>query len=180
MMSARRLAFRQLLRDRGATAGVEMALVAPLLIILMCGSMELGNYFLDQHAVSKQVHDGARFASRMTLASSYNCPATVFEDTDATTKIINVTKTGSVDGTATGRFASTFWSACAPATSAVTVSLRCVDKALYSGVYTGLGGDIPVVKVTADVAYPSLFGAVGFNTSALCVRAESEAAVAGL
>ena len=171
---------RRLLADRSATAGVEMALVTPLLIILMFGSMELGNYFLDQHAVSKQVHDGARFASRMTLASTYNCPAMVFEDTAATTKIVNVTKTGSVDGTATGRFGSAFWTPCTTGGTAVAVTLRCVDKTLYSGVYTGLGGNIPVVKVSANVAYPSLFGAVGFSTTGLCVRAESEAAVAGL
>ena len=173
---------RVLLADLTASAGVEMAMVAPLLIILMFGSMELGNYFLDQHAVSKQVHDGARFASRMTLASGFSCPGTVFADTTADTKIINVTKTGSVDGSATGRFASTFWDdACAPATSAVTVTLRCVSKTNYGGIYTGLAGNlIPVVKVSADVAYPSLFGALGFNSSALCLRATSEAAVAGL
>jgi len=173
-------ALRVLLADLSATAGVEMAMVAPMLIILMFGSMELGNYFLNQHAVSKQVHDGARFASRLPLASSYNCPATVFEDAGASTKIVNVTKTGSVDGSATGRFDSTFWAACAPATSAVTVTMRCVDKTLYGGVYNGLAGNIPVVTVSADVAYPSLFGALGFDSSALCLRATSEAAVAGL
>ena len=171
---------RVLLADHSGTAGVEMAMVAPLLIILMFGSMELGNYFLDQHAVAKQVHDGARFASRLTLASSYNCPGTVFEDASATTKIVNVTKTGSVDGTATGRFDSTFWAPCTAGGTPVTVTLRCVDKSLYSGVYTGLGGNIPVVKVSANLAYPSLFGALGFNSSALCLRADSEAAVAGL
>jgi hypothetical protein len=171
---------RVLLADLTATAGVEMAMVAPLLIILMFGSMELGNYFLDQHAVSKQVHDGARFASRMTLASTYSCPGTVFADSGATDKIVNVTKTGSVDGVATGRFGSSFWAACGTAASPVTVTMRCVDKTKYGGIYTGLSGAIPVVKVSADVAYPSLFGALGFNAGALCLRAESEAAVAGL
>lgn len=171
---------RRLLADLTATAGVEMAMAAPLLIILMVGSMELGNYFLDQHAVSKQVHDGARFASRLSLASAYNCPTTVFEDSAATTKIVNVTKTGSVDATATGRFDASFWAPCTSGGTPVTVTTRCVDKALYGGVYAGLAGDIPVVTVSADVAYPSLFGTLGFNTSALCLRATSEAAVAGL
>jgi len=172
-------ALRVLLADLSATAAVEMALVTPLLVILMFGSMELGNYFLDQHAVSKQVNDGARFAARLPLASTYNCPAAVYEDSGATTKIVNVTKTGSVDGTAAGRFPAAFWDACGDG-DAVTVTMRCVDKTLYKGVYTGLAGNIPVVKVSADVAYPSLFGAVGFATSALCLRATSEAAVVGL
>jgi Flp pilus assembly protein TadG len=172
---------RALLADRSATAGVEMAMVTPLLIILMFGSMELGNYFLDQHAVSKQVNDGARFAARLPLATTtaYSCPSAVYNDSDASTKIVNVTKTGSVDGTATGRFPSTFWDdACED--EAVTVTMRCVDKSLYKGVYTGLAGNIPVVTVSADVAYPSLFGALGFDSTALCLRAESEAAVVGL
>ena len=34
-------------------AAVEMALVAPLLLALLFGSVELGKYFLDQHVVVK-------------------------------------------------------------------------------------------------------------------------------
>ena len=179
-MSGLRHIIGPLASDRRGSAAVEMALVVPLLIILMFGSMELGNYFLDQHAVSKQVRSGARFASRMTLASAYSCPANVYEDTDATDKIIKVTKTGSVDGMATGRFPSTFWDDACETGGAVTVTMRCVNKDLYGGIYTGLAGAIPIVTVSADVAYPSLFGAIGFNATGLCLRADSEAAVAGL
>ena len=181
-MTKRRALIREVAGNDRASAAVEMALVTPLLIILMFGSMELGNYFLDQHAVSKQVRDGARFASRMTLASAFACPATVFQDTTADNQIINVTKTGSVDGSATGRFPATFWAApCAQGGAAVAVSMRCVSKATYAGIYTGLPGTlIPVVKVSANVKYPSLFGALGFNANGLCLRADSEAAVAGL
>lgn len=169
----------QLMHTTRGSAAAEMALVSPLLIIMMFGSAELGNYFLDQHAVSKQVRDGARFASRLTLADDYECPDKVFQDSDATNKIVNVTKNGSTDGGATGRFPDSFWAPCG-STSAVTVEMRCVDKNLYGGIYTGLDGDIPVVKVKAAVAYPSLFGNVAFNAGALCLRAESETAVAGL
>ena len=178
---------RKLASNPRGSAAVEMALVTPLLVILMFGSMELGNYFLNQHAVSKQVRDGARFASRMTLASAYDCiegPAAdsgVFEDPGATATIVNVTKTGSVGGSATGRFGDVFWAdACGQSAEALTVTMRCVAKDLYGGIYTGLAGNIPVVTVSADVAYPSLFGTLGFNASALCLRATSEAAVAGL
>lgn len=162
-----------------------------MLIILMFGSMELGNYFLDQHAVTKQVHDGARFASRMTLANPYVCSAEVAHvladvDTDgdgegdaASVQIVNVTKTGSVDGSATGRFEGDFWDGCGT-DAPLTVTTRCVSKANYGGIYNGLSGDIPVVKISASVDYPSLFAAIGFNSANLCLRASSEAAVAGL
>ena len=141
--------------------------------IILFGSVETGNYFMTKHAVAKQVRDGARYASRLPLAANYTCPSTVSNDTP----IINVTKTGSVDGTATGRFPAAFWTnACAPAAKSVTVTARCVPKASYSGVWAGLGTDIPIVKVSADVAYTSLFG-LG---PALCMHATSEAPVSGL
>lgn len=172
---------RALLLDNRAVAAAEMALVTPMLLILMFGSVELGNFMLTQHAVTKQVRDGARYASRLTLAETgYSCPATVFNDAAATADIVNVTKTGSVDGTATGRFASSFWAACPGSAQAVSVSIRCVNKASYSGIYSTLDGDIPVVSVNADVAYPSLFGALGFNTTGLCIHTKSESAVYGL
>jgi Flp pilus assembly protein TadG len=165
--------------DRGAAAA-EMALVVPLVITLMYASMELGNFFLIEHAVTKQVRDGARFASRMTLAEAYNCPGTVFEDANYATTIANVTRTGSVDGSATGRFSASFWNGCGSAASPITVSIRCVPQDDYAGIYTGLDGAIPVVTVSASVDYPSVFQNFGFTTTGYCMRAKSEAAVAGL
>ena len=163
--------------DRNGSAAAEMALVAPLLIIILFGSVETGNYFMTEHAVAKSVRDGARFGSRLPLAAGYTCPSTV--NAVASTPIINVTKTGSFDGTATtGRFPATFWaSACAPATHSVTVTMRCVPKTSYSGVWAGLGTDIPVVTVSADVSYTSLFGVL---SGGLCMHATSEAPVSGL
>jgi Flp pilus assembly protein TadG len=176
---------RSLVRNDSGAAAAEMILVTPMLLILMFGSVELGNYFMTEHAVIKQVRDGSRYASRLTIAEAYTCSAgsdlsTIFEDGDASTKIINVTKTGSVDGTAAGRFGSAFWAACPGSAAPVTVSVRCVNKANYAGIYSTLDGNIPVVKVSADVSYPSLFGALGFNTSGLCIHADSEGAVYGL
>ena len=174
---------RSLLRDERAAASAEMVLIMPMLVILMFGSMELGNFFLTQHAVTKQVRDGARYASRLTMADPYTCSttnlSTVFADSDAGTKIINVTKTGSVDGTAPGRFPAEFWTACGTG-APVTVSIRCVNETSYAGIYASLGDDIPVVTVKTRVAYPSLFRTLGFNTTGMCVGAESEVAVAGL
>ena len=178
-------ALAPLLRDRRGVAAAEMALVAPLLIILMFGSVELGNYFLTEHAVVKQVRDGARYGSRLTLADDYTCAAgtdlsTIFKSASAGTDIVNVTRTGSVDGTATGRFGNAFWTTCPGSAAPVTVNIRCVDKDSYGGIYSTLDGDIPVLTVSANVAYPSLLGAIGFDASGLCLRAESESAVYGL
>lgn len=174
---------RTLIRNVSGAAAAEMMLVTPMLIILMFGSAELGNYFVTEHAVTKQVRDGARYASRLTLADDYECSTSdltkVFKDGDAEANIIKVTKTGAVTGDGSPRFADAFWAACGAA-EPVAVAVRCVPKTGYGGIYTGLSGDIPVVSVSANVAYSSLFSTLGFNTTSLCMRAESEGAVAGL
>src|SRR3546814_8876490 len=61
--------WRSLARDRSGAAAAEMALVSPMLIILMFGSFELGNYFLDEHVVLKAVRDGARYAARQNFTT---------------------------------------------------------------------------------------------------------------
>ena len=170
---------RNILREQTGTAASEMALVVPLLLVIMMGSLELGNYFLSEHAITKQVRDGARFASRLPLETNYTCPGTV--GSTAATKIANVTKTGTVSGSGELRFSATNWAdQCAATSPALQVSLRCVDKTLYGGVYQGLASDIPVVKVAAAIKYNSVLNSIGFDSTSLCLRAESEAPVVGL
>lgn len=178
-----------LLRNDTASAAVEMALVTPLLLALAIGSFELGNMFMDQHALEKQVRDGARYAARLTIHSSYACPSTVFQDASAETKIINVTKTGAVSGAGTPRWPTSYWArTCSGQAQTVTVGVRCVAKTQIdagnngvTGIYSSLPGTtIPVVKVSAAVKYRSVLAMVGFNATNVCLSAESEAPVQGL
>lgn len=171
---------RAMIGDRAGTAAAEAIMIAPLLIVMMAGAMEIGNFFLTQHAVTKQVRDGARYASRLPLSEDYACPSDVFADADANTNIIKVTKSGAVNGTDNPRFGTAFWAACSGSPEPVSVSIRCVPKDDYAGIYATLDGAIPVVTVSADVAYPSLLGTLGFPTASLCVHADSEVPVAGL
>ena len=62
----------QVAHDRSATAAVEMALVAPLLILLMFASVDAGNYFLSEHVVDKAVRDAARYAARLPF-TDFDC-----------------------------------------------------------------------------------------------------------
>ena len=168
---------RPLISDCRGTASAEMALIAPLLITLMFGSMELGNYFLNEHAVIKAVRDGARYAARIDV-SNYSCPSgsATGTITGLETQIKNLTRTGSIDGLATPRLG--YWTA----PSTITVSVRCVAKVSYGGTFSPLIGDIPVVKVKADVPYAdgSLFKYIGFTSVNLFLRSESEATVMGI
>jgi len=174
--------------DNGSAA-VELALVMPLLLVLMVGSVELSNMFMDQHALEKQVRDGARYAARQSINSAYSCPATVFKDPNATANIINVTKTGAVTGTGIPRWPTAYWArTCTGQAQTVDVAIRCVAKTQIdaandgvTGIYTSLPGTtIPVVKVSAAVKYRSLLALVGFNATNICLTAESEAPVQGL
>jgi hypothetical protein len=157
-----------------------MALVLPFMLALIFGSMELGNFFLSEHALVKQVRDGARFASRLKLADGYACPTAVFEDPGAETLIENVTRTGSLaGGTDYRRPFAAGATACGGAADTVTVSVRCADPDAYGGVWADLDGDIPVVSVDGAVTYNSILGTLGFSDGGLCLRAQSEVPAAG-
>ena len=177
------IGLRALFAAKRGTAAAEMALITPLLLGLMFGSLELGNYFLDEHALVKQVRDGARFASRMPLQANYTCPtgsATGTVGAPAVTAIGNVTRTGTVGGTGTGRFNTAYWTRnCGNATQTLTVTVRCIPSAQYDGVWQSLPGDIPVVKVSSAIRYRSLLGTLGLANVNLCLTADSEIPVIG-
>ena len=169
---------RNLLEQSGGAAAVELAMVLPFLLVLMFGSAELGKYFLDEHGLVKQVRDGARYAARLPLEANYSCPSTV--NAGAQTLITNVTRTGTVTGSGTGRFDATYWTRnCAGSAQTLAITVRCVSNDDYDGIYQSLAGDIPVVKVSATIGYRSVLGALGVPTANLCLRAESGAPVIG-
>ena len=171
---------RALIECRSANAAAEMALVLPFLLALLFGSIELGNYFLNEHAIAKQVRDGARYGSRLPLAADFSCPGTVWDDAGAQTAITNVTKTGKVaGGTSYRRPFSATDVACTGSPATVNVTVRCVDADDYAGVWSGLDGDIPVLKVEGAIKYKSILSNLGFISNSICVRAESEAPIAG-
>ena len=161
----------RLLRDRSGAAAAEMAMVAPLLMFLMLGAMELGHYFYSQHVVVKAVRDGARYASRHDF-SNYTCPSTTIGGT-VVADTQNVTRTNQVASGGTPRLAA--WTQ----NNSVTVTMRCDTSGAYGSFYSGLAG-VPVVMVRAVVPYSSLFSVIGFNSVGLQMQAESEAAVMGL
>ncbi|SCW85043.1 TadE-like protein [Sphingobium faniae] len=175
-----------LFRAKNGTAAAEMALVAPLLIILMFGSVELGNYFMSEHVVVKAVRDGARYAGRLgftnfgcTSASTGQTPGGPVVDNTR-----NLVRTGQITG---GSARLTGWTD----PESINVTYDCVESAsdpsnpTYSGIYEG-SSYVPVVKVEIVTSgdhrlkYNSLFNNLGFAGNALYLRAQSQSAVMGL
>jgi Flp pilus assembly protein TadG len=161
-----------LIKDDGATASVEMALSLPLLIALLFGAFELGNYFMTEHIVVKAVRDGARYAARRPYSDYTGCTpsGSVVADTQ------NVTRTGQVASGGEPRFAS--WSD----PDSITVSAECDTSGSYadSGVFVNSPDGAPVVTVAATVPYTPLFAQMGIAKATLHLNAKSEAAVTGI
>lgn len=158
---------KQLADCKKAAAAAEMALVSPLLIILMFGAFELGNYFLSEHVVVKAVRDGARFAGRQKFADM-PCGGTSAKETEIKTLV----RTGTLSGT-TPRLNG--WTN----DGTITITIACPAIGTYSGIYAGRT-DVPTVVVSAAVPYNSLFNSLGFSSSALLLNAQSQSAVMGI
>ena len=165
-------AIRLLLRDCRGSPAVEMALVLPLLLMLMFGSMELGNYFLNEHTLAKAVRDGARFAGRQSFDNYPDC-GTV--DSDAVTEIKNVVRTGYLDGGG---------SVITPNIEAddITVATSCTTTAGGAdmlGIYRGRANGAQIVTVSATVSYRPIMASFGFDNVGILLNASSQAAVTG-
>lgn len=160
----------RLVRREGATAAAEFALCLPMMMALMFGSFEGGNYLLTEHKVIKGVRDGARYAARQPF-NSYDCASGTVSDSAIEDSIIAVTRTGQPGTGGAARISG--WD---PAD--VSVSIDCDDTTI-TGIYEEVG-TAPRVLVATTVEYPSILGTLGFDTTGAAVRAQAQAAVMGI
>ncbi len=162
--------------DRRGVAAAEMALVAPLLVTIMFGSLELGKFFWDEHVVTKAVRDGARFASRQNFATM-PCGGTATNET----QIKNLVRFGKTTVTGADKPRLHYWTS----NSTITVSIDCYENAgvdgarIYDGIYSARP-QVPIVRVTAAVPYTPIVGSFGFNAGGLSLNGYSESTVFGL
>ncbi|MGX7927854.1 TadE/TadG family type IV pilus assembly protein [Tsuneonella sp. HG094] len=168
-----------LLRNPSGAAAAELALSLPMVMALLFGSFEAGNYLLTEHKVIKGVRDGARYAARLPYEYYEDCgPGLSNPDvalglpsnTDAEEDIANVTMSGRPAG---GAIRVSGWDA-----SEVSITVTC-DTTTTTGIYEDWG-HAPRVLVATRVPYPSILGLLGFDTSGAVVRAQAQAAVIGL
>ena len=165
----------RLAADRAGSAAAEMALTLPLLLILMFGSFEMGYYFLSEHVVQKSVRDAARYASRLPMTSYPACTPTAA----ALAEIQRVAKAGDPDGDSDGDGTQDKRLEGWTADTMTTVTVTCDTSGTYTGIYTEYAQGVPVVTVTAQVPYNSLFGTLGIGDPSLMLNARSQSAVFG-
>jgi hypothetical protein len=166
-----------------ASAAAEMALVLPFLLVILFGSVELGNYFMDEHTLIKAVRDGSRFAARQNFTNYTACSGepggTVPDDTR------NVVMNGYLSGGST----------ITPniSTGDISISVSCVPSAngqdmlgIYRSRFGGTcdgataNGCAQIVTVSASVPYRSILGSFGFSGFGKTLNASSQAAVTGI
>lgn len=164
---------RRLVRETRAAAAAELALVMPLLLALMFGAAELGNYFYNEHILLKSVRDGARYAARQNFAYYDTCSGSVGEPVLTNTR--NLVRTGLLAGGG-NKFPDA-------GAATINVTMDCSTTAgtqTMSGIYKGRASGAPRVTVTATVPYTPLLAALGFNSASLSLNATEQAAVMGL
>lgn len=150
---------RSFANDRSGAAAVEMALIAPLLVMLMLGVAE-GSYMMwSEHVIVKAVRDGARYAARQPYSKI--CPSL---DSTTQNNIKLLTRTGQL-ASATAASRIPYWT-----DSGVTVTSKCSGTGVTGGIYTNLPTGGASVTVTANTAYPSLFKRFGLNKAAISMN----------
>ena len=173
-MMQRRISFNR----RGAAAA-EMALVTPLLLTILLGSVELGNYFYNEHILVKAVRDGARYAGRQDFSYYSACSGAPTGTVEAETKALVRT---SLRSGGTNRIVNISDGDITVATSCATTATDDASSTeTMSGIYRGRSGGAAVVTVTASANYTPVIGAAfGFSGTGFRLNASQQAAVMGL
>ena len=185
-----RLALHRLADDRRGAAAAEMALVIPLLLALITGTTEIGNYFMDSHILAKGARDGARWAARQGFSQYTGCNGTAAPvptagtagTVNANTKLI--VRKGSLNTNDTDLLP--YWD---NTNTSFSVTMTCATTAgssgtTMSGIYVGNGtgtADVaPAVTVTATLPYRPILASFGFKGTGLFITASQQAAVTGI
>jgi len=164
----------KLIRDESAAAAAELVLALPLLLVLIWGPIEIGNYFMDEHMLVKGVRDGATYAAHQDI-TKFNCTNNTIDAT-VVSNTQNIVRSGSLSG---GVDRLRNW-------GSATFNMRvdCYTQAgttTLGGIYSfNTGGLVPVITVDATVPYSPVLGNLGFRPATLSMNAKQQATVMGI
>lgn len=162
-------------RDETAAAAAELALSLPLLLVLLWGPLEIGNYFFNEHTLVQGVRDGATYAAHQDI-NKFNCATNTIDPT-VVSNTQNMVRSGAISG-GTDRLRN--WGS-----ATFTMTLQCVTQSddattTLSGIYKHNGGVVPIIQLEAVVPYSSILGNLGFRPPTLSMTAKQEATVMGI
>lgn len=152
---------RALIRDECGGPAAEMALSLPMLMALLFGGMEGGNFFWREHQVVKAAREGARFAGRQAL-TGFDCTNNTIDTAKVDLAKIQAAVAANLVQTPT-----------------VTVTVRpCIPRS-NRGIYAMQVNGAPIVVVRVEVPYQGLFSSMILGND-LTLNATSQAAVVGI
>lgn len=122
---------------------VELAIILPVLLAIFFGLAELSRALLFEHSLVRHVEAAARYLGRSYQGLAADC-STNAAWTTASTTAVNLAVYGNEAGTGT---------ALIPGMTADTVSIAAPALEAVPG-----GGTACVVRVSAAVPYPGIFG----------------------
>jgi Flp pilus assembly protein TadG len=149
----------------------------PILLALLFGSVELGNYFMNEHTVVKAVRDGARYASRQNFNNYDACAGSVADP------VLSNIQTVVKQGLASGGTDLLDWTG-----ATIDVTMSCATTAdsddygtqTMNGIYADRVNGAPIVTVTASVPYSPVLSSFGFSGFGMTLNASQQAAVMGI
>jgi len=135
-------------RDSRGTALVEMALIAPLMLILSAGVFEFGNMIHQKLLMEAGLSDGARFAARCN-SQLYTSAGLSINCADVAT---NIAVFGNAAGTGNARIVG--WP---KANVTVTIGTSCHDS-VVAGVtqYRSTTAQVCIVRAAGTLAYTGI------------------------
>lgn len=148
-------------RDGSGAAGVEFALVLPLLVVLAFGAIEMGRMLWQHEIITKGVRDGTRYLTRVPVSCTAPGPGGTFS-VGQVQAAENLVKSGTI--TAGTPILPAYDSA------TFTIEVDCRDAAAL-----GLSGGtyLPVVRMIAEVPYLDYFiGVLGIGDVTFTVTHE--------
>ncbi|GLQ05063.1 TadE/TadG family type IV pilus assembly protein [Sneathiella chinensis] len=147
----------RLIRSTRGVAAVELALLAPLLLILTFGSIDVVRALRDYNIVSKSLRDSGRFLARVPIDCSQAAGSRIPAGLQTMARQMALTgKVGASPAQAANRLVE-YWTD----ENSVAIQVSCVTNSDANNLCGGVGettacrGDdqIPVVQVSADFAY---------------------------
>jgi Flp pilus assembly protein TadG len=142
---------KRLMRERRGTAGVEFAMILPVLAVLLLGPIEIGRLEYHFQVASEGVRDAGRYLAVVPVDCSGGAGAGTFVNAIDPTNARNLAMTGSIsDPGGSGDYLIPAWNDAATTFSA---SANCEDNTLgLLGLYAGCTV-IPTVTVTVSMRF---------------------------
>ncbi len=152
---------QRLRRRRDGIASVEFAIVLPLMVLMLFGTIEFGRLLVDYQVVNKSVRDAVRYLSRVHDAGFTDLCidelgiSSLLPTADADKpagKAVKLAMRGSIDNS--GDYLLGYWNN----ENTIEIWVSCNPKGTFSGAFQYNEQYIPELTMTAEVPFPSGFG----------------------